>query len=260
MSKLLSVVLLCLSSQLAWAQAEKLSTWKEDEVPVGNKVHYVTFTSKHWVIEKVGPDIMVSRNKYRRGPTGDSLTVPPECLDPRLSWGWAKSVKKVAGGFLVGLNGGEGGGGLWFVSNDAGVQYPIESSRRIQRIFEFQSRLYAIHGLAHMTADYGGILELTRNAAGQWESNPLMDLAEAPTVTVVAADRVYILTTEHLGILNSDRTLTTVLRGPFRWAYLYPSSMVVATPDLYIGMRWGVLKIKNFESKPEYAWYISNSQ
>ncbi|UOQ74675.1 hypothetical protein [Hymenobacter cellulosilyticus] len=263
MSKLILIALLLLASSFARAQQQKLSAWQKEAGSLDDKVFDITYSSDDWVVCKVGTDIMVSRPKARYVPVrGDSLTIPMGRLKPEINYRYGvKVVKKVSDGFLVGIDDGENGGGLWFLSNDATVQYRMANTYRIRWIFEFQSKLYAIHsrGRAGAGLGSGGILEITRNATGQWESETMIRLAEAPKLTVVSANRVYILTDEHLGILNSDLTLTTVLRGPYKWGMLQPSSMVIDGPDLYIGTRWGVFKIKAFESKPEYGWYIPPS-
>lgn len=65
-----------------------------------------------------------------------------------------------------------------------------------------------------------------------------------------------ILTSQHILKCGQDLKVIEILKSPFYWGVLYPSSMIVDNNDVYVAMRKGILKIKAFDTFPEYEWYI----
>ncbi|RYF84808.1 MAG: hypothetical protein EON98_08230 [Chitinophagaceae bacterium] len=80
-------------------------------------------------------------------------------------------------------------------------------------------------------------------------------LIEAPALITDYKGEKLIVTSQYILKLGNDLKVTEVLKSPFYWGMLYPSSILVDNNDLYLAMRQGVLKIKSFDSTPEYIWY-----
>ena len=54
--------------------------------------------------------------------------------------------------------------------------------------------------------------------------------------------------------VNEGASLTTVLTFPFNIGVFHPTSSVIINKDLYIALRSGILKVKNYNYKPTFHW------
>lgn len=167
---------------------------------------------------------------------------------------WKRYVKKVDGGYIVGLNGGEFGGGLLFVSADGMSSYEVGGLLRIRDIFEWNSKIYALEGIAHLGMSRGRILEIYNDKV--WKYKTIKVLEEAPSVVAKGDKQLVLATSQYLYRLTEDLQVEEILKAPFYWGILYPSSIHIDRESIYLAMRQGILKIENFQTSPTYKWYI----
>ena len=82
----------------------------------------------------------------------------------------------------------------------------------------------------------------------------LKNLQADPLNIIQNNKNIYIISSENLLKFKPDDELNTVLTFPFNLGIFYPTSSVIIKNDLYIAMRSGVLKVKNFSYKPTFHW------
>jgi len=154
----------------------------------------------------------------------------------------ATSFAAVDDGWLIGCNGGEWGGQLYWFSKDGERNYRI-SNHRIVDFFFLPDGLYAIEGLAHMVMSEGSVIRIARpRPDARWEATTATKLPFAPDAISVRRDGTMLLTlSDSLVSISPDRTVHTLLLSdpPWRHGPLYPNSSLLSTDEqkLYIGMR-----------------------
>ncbi|MGJ8591821.1 MAG: hypothetical protein ACSHXF_04700 [Aquaticitalea sp.] len=250
--------------QFGKSQEIDLSEWKMDSIPTSLKKLSEANNSKHrWHFSNFNDTIKIIEHKYNR-VNGDNL---PFSLDSVKNISGTKFIKSVYNGFLIGYNHGEFGGGLKFVSLNNDYSYSIELidkenewkynyvSRNIREIFEYNNRIYAMRGLAHMGLNNGGLYEIIFKN-GKWSYKYISNLPGTPDIVFVHKNIVYIVTTQNILKFDEIGGLKTILKSPFYWGSLYPSNAFIKGNDIYLAMRKGILIIRDFENNPNYEWYI----
>jgi len=260
MKNFLSVIVILVSLN-TYGQGYSLSDFKIDTLPyekaspgLNNSIEDLMNEMEEWKIENLNDTIRIEKRDYDHFK-GDSLPFSHEEVAEKLNSKFSiRAVKKVDDGYIIGLNHGEFGGGLWFLSLDGKSTYEIKPSMRIHQFFKFNEKLYVIEGLAHLGINYGNLLELKKDRV--WHVSELVRLPDAPEFIIPEKNTILVLTSEHLMRLDENENLVEILKAPFNWGMLYPSSAVIESNDIYIAMRHGILKISEYGSNPHYEWYI----
>ena len=200
-----------------------------------------------------------------------------EHLDP-IPFGYAEGgdrqgnrhVARVDGGWLVGFDAGEFGGGLWWFGERNG-----HHGRRIRPnpllptnpndVFHAENVLglplvggqrLVLMGLDHLMGRSGRIFRAVAGATG-WELAPVAVLDAEPDVWLVDGSRLLFLTESGLWVSDGAeaKRVHAVDLGAFA-----PTSMV-RTRDgaLYIGMRYYVLRLSERGDVWEETWFVPAS-
>lgn len=236
------------------AQAPNLTNWKIDTLPTADRIYAANHAGNHWTFVSKGGNWEIVQNDYSK-EKGDTLSLSAEIVDKNLIDLKAnRFVKRTPDGYLVGLHKGEFGGGLYFIKSDGLDGYKIADHLNIRNIFEYKARYFALEGLAHLGSQRGQIIEIFQED-NVWKYKPMSALIEAPALITDFGNEKLIVTSQYILKLGEDLKVTEVLKAPFYWGMLYPSSILVDNTDLYLAMRQGLLKIKSFDSAPEYIWH-----
>lgn len=252
--RLLTLILLYFSClNLGFAQLVDLSNWKLDSLPHGERLIEANNSKDKWMFQKDGLKYSIIQNEYERD-LGDDFPFPNALKFQHIliPVGYGK-VKKVDEGYIVGTNNGEFTSGLYFVNKNGSKKHILNSYFRVNDIYEFNSKIYAIQGLAHMSISEGSVIEIYKDSL--WTYREVLKLEDAPNLILKAGPENLILTSQFLYKQTADK-IEKVLKSPFYWGTLYPSSMVLEDKDLYIAMRQGILKIVSFQQDPRFEWYI----
>lgn len=239
---------------IMYGQNYTLENFETDSIPTRKNLWKANSSKKDWTIDIINDSIKIKKNDYNYFK-GDSLPFDRKEIAKKLNGQYSiRAVKKVENGYIIGLNNGEFGGGLWFLSENGKSSYEIMKYRRIHQIFEFNEKLYVIEGLAHMGFSNGNLLELDKDE--NWRVSKTYELPAAPSFIVKEKDNILIVTSEYLMSFNKHEKLIEVLKAPFNWGLLFPSSAVIIDNDIYIAMRKGILKISKFKYIPKYEWFV----
>lgn len=246
MRVLIYCLLVC---NLCKGQAPDLTNWKLDTLPLEDRIYKANNSDNNWFFEKSGNIWEVKRN-VNRIERGDSLPVINKRIRKLInSIKGIKFFKKISSGYLMGVNNGEFGGGLYNIDLSSRKLHEIMQGLSIIDIFEFQSKIYAIEGIY-----FGDIIEIYKEEKF-WKYKFVSKLIEPPRLIVDYNDEKLILTSQYILKLDKDFNVTELLKAPFYWGMLYPSSILIDGDTLYIAMREGVLKIEQFIAQPEYHWF-----
>ena len=176
--------------------------------------------------------------------------LPKEIAD----WGVTpSSYLPVADGFLVAIDAGEWGGGLWWILG-TGARHQAVLDENVAAIVDLGGIPVAITGLAHRSEDKGFIRELTRNPRTQrWGVRRSLSLRSAPQTISARGDAVTIVTNEAVFRYRQGK-LRRVVSAHF--SSLYPNSVVEGDDGtLYVGMRYLVLRLQTvLGGRPQLTW------
>lgn len=152
-------------------------------------------------------------------------------------------VLPVEGGYFVGGNAGEWGGGLAWLSLDGRAwtvlhRDPVSALLLIQK-----DTVLSFEGLGHLGEDHGTARWLTRDASGRWVSTQTTSLEECPLAVVAGVDEVYIAGARWLTTYSFDGWVKEV--QALRVGKLMPNSMVrEADGTLWLGARQFVVRLE----------------
>jgi hypothetical protein len=164
---------------------------------------------------------------------------------------------KIENGWLLGFDGGEFGGGLWFADLSGKTQEL--SGENVHGFIETPQGVLVIAGLAHMGLDSGKVLIVPYAVNSQSDLKTLMDLDGAPgAFTKLSADTALVVTTHGISRISSSGLRKTLLRSDF--SALYPNSVVSTTDGtIYVGMRLFVVRLLHQSGKYTAQWLVPDS-
>jgi len=246
----------------SYCQSIDLTKWKKDVLPISDVYDSISncwynpanVSKDNWIFKVIENRVEIVKNDFKQGK-GDVLPFGQDFISTNLPMiKGNRFVKKVSDGYIVGINRGEFGGGLFFISQNGLENYQIAGYLRIKEIFEFNSRIYAIEGVAHLGSNYGKVIEIYKDT--MWKCKIVSDLIEAPILTAKYKKEQIIVTSQYILKMTKNGQIEQILQSPFFWGALYPSSFFIEKNDIYLAMRQGILKIKYFTKNPIYEWYL----
>jgi len=199
------------------------------------KVYEVRLTSTGTLNVEEGP--LAASNQH--------VVLPPSAVSlPRDTQSHSIDV---GGGWLVGFDAGEFGGGLWWVDTDGrrgsiALDGVPAWARNVHALMAWPTGALAFVGLAHLSADYGAVFRCFREN-GRWTARLVSETDGAPTAAARAPDGGAVFVTgQGVGTVTTSGVVKTVLRSNF--ADLYPGSIVVdCSGTVFVGMRSVVIRL-----------------
>jgi len=176
--------------------------------------------------------------------------VERQCKDHQMELGGEQHVARVDGGYLVGFNAGEWGGGAWWFSPDGRrrrkltLRSPGYFAENVHGFASLGSDVLAFEGLTHNGYDGGQVVRLHRGPDGEWQPSVFAELETCPEAVVSESASSWLLATS-TGIwrLDSRARVAPVWRPPGGHLY-YPNSIVRDADGLtYMGMRNLVVRL-----------------
>ncbi len=167
-----------------------------------------------------------------------------------------ESILKTSTGWLLGFDGGEWGGGLWFV--DANGQVSQLYRENVHGFVETSRGVMVFIGVAHMTIDEGIVLIARYPVTADTKLETLAPLDGAPeTLLKLSPDAALVVTTHGISRITSSGEHQPLSHSKF--AILYPNS-IVSTQEgaIYVGMRLFVVRLVPASKPGEYAeqWLV----
>jgi hypothetical protein len=168
-----------------------------------------------------------------------------------------QSTLKLQNGWLLGFDGGEFGGGLWFAGDDGATQ--MLSSENVHGFVETSQGILVLAGLAHLTLDSGKVFIVPYSVNSPRDLKILVELDGAPQAFIKVSDDVMlVVTTQGISRISSSGAVEPLLHRDL--GQLYPNS-IAATPDgtVYIGMRLFVVRLAPNAEKYLEQWMVPDS-
>lgn len=203
----------------------------------------ISSSKKEWRVSVDGNGIKIV--DYKAQEVEQPKLPPGFKLDPK----WTRARRhllKFDGGWLVGIDAGEWGGGLW-ITNEDGTQSRKIIMDNVRGIVTTSRGILVLSGLAHMSFDFGNVLMLSAphnmQVSFEWEAQ----LLGAPDAFVRLADESLLVDVRHgiwkiapSGEMENVSWLKS-LRG-----YFARANSIAVTPDgtIYLGGRAIVVRLR----------------
>ncbi len=155
--------------------------------------------------------------------------------------GW-ETEQVVADGKLIGLDGGEFGGGLWFAPRGSSEQVQL-SSENVMAILPVSGGALILTEYFHYPHNSGKLYFASENSGGKWALRLTVDLGAAPVAAVREGPTSFIAVTADRALRIDDSGNIQPL-GTLP-AYLRPNSVAIGkNGDIYIGMPFVVYRFR----------------
>lgn len=151
---------------------------------------------------------------------------------------------KVSDGWLVGFNGGEFGGSVWWYSLD-GEKHNKLSDDRLVSFIRIGEQVYGLEGLAHRHINRGSVVRFEKTKkTGEWASSKFAILPEEPCAVVQYKSKsMLVVTYSSLVVVEEDGSVKQLIKDSF-YGGLYPQSAALdSNGALYIGMNQGIANV-----------------
>lgn len=210
----------------------------------------------HLAEQPTGVAIYHARQDLRR----DVLPVERHTELDDLAWAsrGTRFVVDVEDGWVVALNAGEFGGGLYWVARDGSQVRTLNDSDNVAALVMSTVGVVALTGLDHMTNGKGEALLVKKDRAGIWRSAHLANIgASAYAATLTADGTILIVTRTSLVKVDRHGKARVLHRG--KWSEFfyvsrkvgaevesafYPGSVIAEpTGDVFIGMRAAIVHL-----------------
>ena len=207
------------------------------------------YSTQQWRVSLENGTIVI-----REAPKKTEQAVLPAHLRLRRGMSGQRSTLKIPNGWLLGFDGGEFGGGLWW-SNEDGSQSSRILNENVKGILSTSKGALVLVGLAHIDLDVGRVFMIPDSAKPK-EIRPLVSLDGAPQAFVIESPTTVLVTTTHgVSRVNFSGSLEVLAHAPF--SLLYANSMVItADKVIYAGMRLFVVRFLPGASGYREQWLV----
>lgn len=194
---------------------------------------------------------------WHKEPTAPRLPFPlpkgMHAAQPMLPMWQVYFVTPTSDGFMVGLYGGEWGGGLYWIASDGKKHRELgnESVRGLVRVAD--DKMVSLEGVNHLGLGQGTARWVERKN-GAWVTTATADIGAGPETFVVTPEAVLVITPKALVRVRSNHAVEVI--QSLDLGGLYPNSMIADTKGrLWVGMRGYVLRLT--PSGPTYTpeWF-----
>jgi hypothetical protein len=204
-------------------------------------------SKRNFRVSMQGEAVRIEPSDGREQDTGPSPPFPRRGKGPR-------HALRVRDGFFVGNDGGEWGGGLWFITPDGKKVVPLGSGNVTGLVAFEPDRVLAFKGLRHETVDEGTAHWFRKSPSG-WAQESVAALDGRPGPFAVLGELVYAVTPTSLTVISDGGK--PFVHHRLEKGTLFPTSIVVERSGVvWIGMRHYVLQLERNGSDYVETWLV----
>lgn len=144
-------------------------------------------------------------------------------------------------GKLIGTDGGEWGGELYFMPEDSTKGKVHIKEGNIKFIFKFNDSIYFIEGLAHLSYNEGALYRLDFQK-DTFMYSKIIDFEDAPEAFTIYKNKILIASHQNFFMIHDFRK-EIIFKDTF-WTSLYPNSIAALNDkQVYVGIRSGFIHL-----------------
>lgn len=226
----------------------------QDSLPTGDRYRIAEDSYQHYNVKMKKYGVAVTMVDNRKHPVnidnGADIFLSATFQKGK---GVVKSLK-IQKGYMVSNNRGEMGGDLYIVSPDKRQSSLIAPGITASGLHNYANKIVALNAIfSSVSSGKGEVLEVFYDK--KWECKKIIDLPEAPIISLVINDLMIIVASNEIYLLDVNFSIEKVIQLPFSLATLYPSSICGNKNEIFIGMRSGVLRVARLKSSSSLEWY-----
>jgi hypothetical protein len=240
--------------ELVSSQAQPPDGWVSYKTPTDEELRCANYAKRSWKVMLDGERLQIGLNteRLRQDP------LPPQIRSRHVQAGSKtdRVVVRVNDGWIVGLDSGEFGGGLWWFSTD-GQRSQKLSEDNVVALIDTHKGVLVLAGLSHMGFDDGKVLRVTSGSRSAKKLELLADLRFTPRAFAVeSADSLIVLTTSPLVRVRMSGEVETLL-AETDYRLLYPTSMTLSPSGvIHVGMRHFVTRLTPNGRTYREEWFV----
>lgn len=226
-------------------------------VPLDADLRCAAYSHDRWIVEAAGPHVVA-----RPPSASDRVDPPPFALPKREDLFGETHVLKVHDGWLVGFDGGEFGGGLWWFGPGGTPYYSMDGARDsleaiaapVQGFAELQGEILVLRGLDHLSLAIGGVFVAERDK-GHWALEPLAELDGQPIGWLERDGFLLVATNSSIWKLGPQGPAEALLPLNPTW----PRATSIAANshgDLFLGMPRYVVQLQHDGDTWLDTWHV----
>ena len=217
------------------ATAEPSGTFEEH-----SKLMQANHSGHEWRVSESSGKLEITDDPNRDYQHKD-VVFPPQFHRTKGMIGRALTAR-ASSDWLIGFNGGEFGGGLWWTSPD-GKRTKLMTGENVQAFIQRGKDVLVLTGLAHMTYDQGTAY-LFRSTNEDGEIIRIADLDSAPSAALLENNgSVLIAVSNGVVTLRPNGSVVRLYKQE-NMPILYPNSIVGEESEtIFVGMRFYVLRL-----------------
>ncbi|HKE58764.1 MAG TPA: hypothetical protein VKB46_18765 [Pyrinomonadaceae bacterium] len=227
--------------------------WATYTKPTAEELQCANYSQREWRVSLAGDRLETRLDTLRDHQ--DPLPAQIHSRDVAVGTKGYRHVISVDDGWLVGMDIGEFGGGLWWFSAD-GLRSRKLSNENIVGFAATAKGTLIFVGLAHLALDEGKVLRISDGTNAERQLEPLVNLGSAPVAFAVEApDSVIVLTTTGLVRVRTSGPIEHLLKT--RYGQLYPTSLTLSSSGvIYVGMRQFITRLTPAGNTYSEEWFV----
>jgi hypothetical protein len=218
-----------------------------------SKLMQANYSAHEWRVSVSSGRLEIT-DKGNRDHEQEGLMFPPYFHRTKDMIGRAMTAR-AGGNWLIGFNGGEFGGGLWWASPDGTRTKPL-TGENVQAFVQRGEDVLVFTGLAHMGYDRGAAY-LFRSTSRDGEITHIGDLDSAPYAALLESNgSVLVALSNGVVTLRPDGSFVRLYKQE-EMPILYPNSVAGEEGDtIFVGMRFYVLRLhRRADGVYESTWF-----
>jgi len=239
--------------ELISSHAQPADGWVSYKTPADEELQCANYAKRSWKVRLDGERLQIGLNaeRLRQDP------LPPQIRSRHVQAGSKtdRVVVRVDDGWIVGLDSGEFGGGLWWFSTN-GQRSQKLSEDNIVALIDTPKGVLVLAGLSHLGLEDGKVLRIKSGPRGAKKLELLADLHFTPRAFAVESpDSLIVLTTSPLVRVRTSGEVETLFRTDYR--LLYPTSMTLSAAGvIHVGMRHFVTRLTPNGKTYREEWFV----
>jgi hypothetical protein len=222
-----------------------------------SKLMKANYSTHEWRVSVSSGRLEIT-DKGNRDHEQAGLMFPPHFHRTKDMIGRAMTAR-AGGNWLIGFNGGEFGGGLWWASPD-GKRTKLLTRENVQAFVQRGKDVLVFTGLAHMGYNRGAAY-LFRSTSNDGEITHIGDLDSAPYAALLESNgSVLVALSNGVVTLRPDGSFVRLYKQE-EMPILYPNSVAGEESDaIFVGMRFYVLRLHHrADGVYESTWFERSS-
>ena len=229
--------------------------WVSRSIPAASDREWgcANWSRDEWIVSTAAGPLEISHRDPTKPVIALPFKPPPATEEDITKLKGPSVVQAVPGGFLIGYDRGEFGGGLYWFSTDGRKHVRIAPPagarsdwfpENVHAIAEYEGTFFVFQGVSHLTLRLGRVLKVRPSGKG-WRAAVFVGLDVTPEVVLQERTGVWLMaSTDGVSRITANGKVERLWGRPEVLVGTYPNSIARSSDgNVYVGMRAWVLRL-----------------